>query len=313
MEIERSRSRSQEKAKKFRIQSKSWFLTYPRLNKSKEEALVLLQNKLAGKPYVGMVVCRELHEDGFPHIHAFVLLKDQFQCVNERFWDIEGHHGNYQKARDITSVAKYIKKDGDYLEHGEISWKEKLNAREEHRKYLGKRLIDGEPLEQVVRENPQLLFGLKHLEQDLHTWKRLTLKPHETTSTRGVWIFGRPGVGKSHYVRAHEPDLYLKAQNKWWDGYVGQKAVLIDDFDKQGVCLSHYLKIWADKYSCTGEIKGSNVALVHDKFYVTSNYSIDQLFDPNEDREINQALKRRFKQTRMLNWDDFRVNEETED
>ena len=83
MEIERSRSRSQEKAKKFRIQSKSWFLTYPKLDKSKEEALALLKNKLAGKPYVGMVVCRELHEDGSPHIHAFVLLKD-LQQLPER-------------------------------------------------------------------------------------------------------------------------------------------------------------------------------------------------------------------------------------
>ena len=116
MEIERSESESQEKAKKFRIQSKSWFLTYPKLDKSKEEALALLKNKLAGKPYVGMVVCRELHEDGSPHIHAFVLLKDLFNCQNERFWDLDSHHGEYQKARDITAVAKYIKKDGDYIE-----------------------------------------------------------------------------------------------------------------------------------------------------------------------------------------------------
>ena len=157
MEIERSRSRSQEKAKKFRIQSKSWFLTYPKLDKSKEEALALLKNKLAGKPYVGMVVCRELHEDGSPHIHAFVLLKDLFNCQNERFWDLDGHHGEYQKARDITAVAKYIKKDGDYIEDGVIDWKEKLDAKKAHRKYLGELMIkEGTTLKDLLHEDPSL-------------------------------------------------------------------------------------------------------------------------------------------------------------
>ena len=36
MEIERSRKPKPREGKKFRIQSKSWFLTYPKLDKSKE-------------------------------------------------------------------------------------------------------------------------------------------------------------------------------------------------------------------------------------------------------------------------------------
>jgi len=43
-------------------------------------------------------------------------------------------------------------------------------------------------------------------------------------------------------------------------------------------CLSHYLKIWMDKYSCKGEVKGGTTALNHDHFVVTSNYSIKDLF-----------------------------------
>ena len=129
----------------------------PQVDKSKEEALALLKNKLAGKPYVGMVVCRELHEDGSPHIHAFVLLKDLFNCQNERFWDLDGHHGEYQKARDITAVAKYIKKDGDYIEDGVIDWKEKLDAKKAHRKYLGELMIkEGTTLKDLLHEDPSL-------------------------------------------------------------------------------------------------------------------------------------------------------------
>ena len=66
-----------------------------------------------------------------------------------------------------------------------------------------------------------------------------------------------PGVGKTHSVISAEPSLYRKAQNKWWDGYVGQPAVLIDDFDETGASLHHYLKLWADRWAHTGEIKGA--------------------------------------------------------
>lgn len=82
-------------------------------------------------------------------------------------------------------------------------------------------------------------------------------------------------------MRTLEKDLYIKAQNKWWDGYQGEEAVLIDDFDKQGVCLAHYLKIWSDKWKCTGEIKGATIPLNFKRLYITSNYRIEELF--NED------------------------------
>lgn len=62
--------------------------------------------------------------------------------------------------------------------------------------------------------------------------------------------------------------------------------------------MSHYLKIWADKWGCTGEIKGGTVQLAHSKFVVTSNYSIEQLF-AGKDLTTVQALLRRFEVIEM--------------
>lgn len=63
-------------------------------------------------------------------------------------------------------------------------------------------------------------------------------------------------------------------------------------------CLSHYLKIWSDKWGCTGETKGGTVQLRHSKLVVTSNYSIEQLF-VKFPYETVQAISRRFEVIEM--------------
>lgn len=72
------------------------------------------------------------------------------------------------------------------------------------------------------------------------------------------------------------PGAFLKAQSKWWDGYSGQEAVILDDHDNP--CLGHYLKIWADKYACKGEIKGGTIPLSYKTFVVTSNKHPETLY-----------------------------------
>lgn len=100
----------------------------------------------------------------------------------------------------------------------------------------------------------------------------------EFDTDRGLWIVGKPGVGKTHYVRhtyGHE-GIYWKQQNKWWDGYNQEQVVCIDDMDSD--CLSHLLKTWSHKWPCYGEIKGGRVALNYKLLVVTSNFEISELF-----------------------------------
>lgn len=128
-------------------------------------------------------------------------------------------------------------------------------------------------------------------------------------TVRGLWWFGPPGAGKSFTARAEFPDLYLKEQNKWWDNYAGQTTVLLDDFDKQGVCLGHHLKIWLDKYPIRGEIKHGTVALVYTKFIITSNYQPEDLWD---DHVLCQAIRRRctFREFKSRRTEEDREKEE---
>lgn len=111
--------------------------------------------------------------------------------------------------------------------------------------------------------------------------------------------WGVTGSGKSHkaFNLASESghDFYVKGSTtKWWDGYKGEKIVIMDEFRGQ-IGIEHLLK-WFDKYPCYVEEKGGQLALQATTFYVCSNLDPRDWFK-DIDEETKQALLRRLKIT----------------
>nr|CBJ17735.1 truncated replication initiator protein [Cotton leaf curl Burewala virus] len=112
--------------KRFKVQAKNYFITYPQCSLTKEEALSQIQaiNTPSNKKYIKL--CRELHEDGSPHLHVLIQFEGKFVCTNNRFFDLvsptrSAHfHPNIQGAKSSSDVKAYIDKDGDTLEWGEF-------------------------------------------------------------------------------------------------------------------------------------------------------------------------------------------------
>lgn len=123
---------------------------------------------------------------------------------------------------------------------------------------------------------------------------------------RGIWIWGPPRVGKSMLANNYFGKVFKKDQSKWWDGYTGEDTVIMEDVDRHGgPQLAHWMKIWTDVYSLSGEIKGGKIPLNYKRFIVTSNFSIERIYGPNskmsdEEKEDAQvtvaAIKARFKE-----------------
>nr|AIY31172.1 AC1 protein [Tomato yellow leaf curl virus] len=108
----------------FKILAKNYFLTSPNCSLSKQEALSQLKNLQTPRNKKYNKVCRELHENGVPHLHVLIQFEGKKQCKNQRFIDLvspnrSAHfHPNIQAAKSSTVVKTYVEKDGHFIDFG---------------------------------------------------------------------------------------------------------------------------------------------------------------------------------------------------
>lgn len=258
-----------------------WFITYPQCGDlSREDVLAHLKTI---DDVIHYVIALEKHQDGNNHIHGYVKFVDGL-TVNKATTalDCKGYHGNYQPCRSPKHVIQYCTKEENYSSNFDI------------KQYLSKKgKVDATTLREKTTKDALIDGDISFMSARAYQYARSIVQvPYRPAGLRGIWIYGPAGVGKSRLVLDNVSPVFEKTQNKWFDGYNQEKDILIDDVDKQGTGLSHYLKRWADRYPCSGEVKGGNTQLHHDRLWVTSNYHPKDLWD---DEELVKAITRRFK------------------
>lgn len=257
----------------------TWFLTYPQSDVPTRAHL--LEHLKSIDNIIEYVVATEKHQDGNVHYHAYVKYETGVVLADApRKFTVPGcKSGNYQPARSAKAVMKYCTKEDDYESNFDVSSylnkKKKLSIETIKTKSAKQALIDGDITIASIRN-----YNLA---------RSIIIDPYEHDTVRGFWIYGPPGSGKSHAARVAYPDAYMKPQNKWFDGYEGQKTIVLEDLDTP--TLGHYLKIWTDRWSCSGEVKGGTTQLCHERFIITSNYSPEELF--KDDPVMAEAVARR--------------------
>lgn len=220
-----------------------------------------------------------------PHLQGFLVFK-KVQRLSGAIKQLPRCHVEIRlKQSTNKKAADYCKEDGDFQEFGVLSEQGKRNDLLQ----IANKLDDGASLLEVATAHPDTYIRNY---RGIANYKALITRDYTPQGLRGFWFVGPPGTGKSRTARDENPGAYIKAQNKWWDGYASEKAVILDDLDKGAYGLGHLLKIWSDRYPFSGEIKGGTVKVCYDKFIVTSNYFIEDLW--KDDPEIVAAIKRRF-------------------
>lgn len=195
---------------------------------------------------------------------------------------VEAARGNHQQAKDYSQ-----KEDPDFFEEGEIPEDPADRGAAEKRRW--QEAFDAAKMGQLEEIPPDIL--LRHYSTIKRIGQDFSQAPQRLEQTTGTWIHGDSGCGKTRAVFDFDANIYLKGLNKWWDGYIPGKNVLIDDLDPTHASwIGHFLKRWCDLYPFPGETKGGNRVFRPPRIFITSQYTIDQVFP---DLETRDALTRR--------------------
>jgi hypothetical protein len=114
--------------------------------------------------------------------------------------------------------------------------------------------------------------------------------------TKCDWVYGPTGTGKSHYAFSnYSPETHYVYPNDggWWDGYVGQEVVIINEF-RGGIMYSELLDL-LDKYPKQVRRRGREpVPFLAKLIIITSSKHPCSCYDGvyQEDDSIDQLLRR---------------------
>ena len=105
---------------------------------------------------------------------------------------------------------------------------------------------------------------------------------------------GAPGTGKTSHAYTDDPWLFRLSPPSsvggpvWWDGYSGQRTILIDDFDGW-IPYRTFLQV-TDVYPLTLPVKGGFVYADYSLIIITSNFPHDQWFVGTDPTPITRRI-----------------------
>lgn len=227
-----------------------------------------------------MILGHEVGESGTRHLQGYVEFTKQIKfntvkkIISERA-HLEPRMGTAVQARD------YCMKDGDYWEYGTMK-------KQGERKDLDniRQLAAEEGMRTVTRRGnfQQIKVAEKYLtyNEEPRDWKPTV-----------YWLWGPTGTGKSRKARelTEKMDTYTKNDGtKWWEGYDGQEAVIIDDFRPSWWSITEMLSL-LDRYEKRVEYKGGTRQFKARMIVVTSALCPEECYK-NTGEAIDQLLRR---------------------
>lgn len=254
------------------------------LNNYDDESLAHIRATLSSDCVYG-IVGREVGENGTPHLQGYAMFTRSlgFKTIQSRL-DPRCHLE--VAAGSPESNRRYCSKDGCFDEYGEIpnsnssSKPEGKITRDELFSEFTTLLGEGRSsarrgLAEFAKRRPGT-FGFSG---NVLLRNYLSVQPAEHRPDIIVkWYWGSPGTGKSRSAHEQMPSAFVKEpKSKWWNGYLLERDVIIDDYGLQCIDINHLLR-WFDRYPCYVESKGGMLPLIADSFIITSNFHPSQLF-----------------------------------
>lgn len=269
------------------MKSRAWCFTLNNYTEEEAKEVSLWHPSKATWLIVGYEIGEE---NKVPHLQGCVKWKSQ-RTLSACRKEISGRcHWEIKKGTYEQNV-EYCSKGGDWKEYGDRPLDPKEKGAKEKRKWDEVALLArAGKMDEICELHPDIYVRsyatLKKIRKDNQEL------PECLEGNCGYWIYGPPGTGKSHYALERWPDLYRKGTNKWFQSYTGQETVLMEEIEKDASYMGHFLKLWMDKTPFAAEDKHGGLLIRPKRVVVTSNYSIEEVF---EDEMVAAAIRRRCK------------------
>lgn len=232
-----------------------------------------------------LIYGKEVGEEGkTPHLQGYVEFENARamggvkKAFKNKTMHLEPRRGTAAQA------SEYCKKDGAFIEYGQISQQGKRSDLIEVAEIMKNR-----GLAALTEERPEMIIKYSKGILALQTF---LLKPR-TQKPRVVWLWGLAGTGKTRTATDGLPatDVYIQTFDKWWDGYQQQKRIVLDDYTWDGKDVSfRYLLRLLDRYACQVEVKGGTVHINSPEIYITCEFPPSTFWMGNMLTQVTRRL-----------------------
>lgn len=194
------------------------------------------------------------HLQGYLYMTNAIGLRNLHECLPRAHFEIA--RGTAEENRKYCSKGENVREFGVLPRQGKRTDLQSVRDMVAH----------GATMEQIAFEATPTLQALKYAET-LMKYRRPEAREPPTV----YWFWGPTGTGKTRTaVEMAGPDVWMSGRDlQWWDGYFGQKNVILDDLRASTVKFPELLKI-LDRYPYRVPIKGSSTQLVATRIFITS-------------------------------------------
>lgn len=227
---------------------------------------------------------------GTPHLQSFHQMKGRprFSSFKTVFPSV----AVTPVTQDNGCAAYCAKDDNVAFKTGEYI--QKTPGRRTDLEAVAKMAQQGCTLRELADTHPtavvQYSGGLKHL---LSIYE----KPRDRSRPKYVCcLWGATNLGKTRRIFDHierlgeTPYVWDPDMGVWWDGYAGQKYVIMDEFRGQ-MKRGSFLRL-TDRYPYRVQCKGGSMQFVADYIYITSPTHPEDWYDDLGDDKKDQFLRR---------------------
>lgn len=213
-----------------------------------------------------------LHVQAWAMTNSPVRMRRVKRYLDDNAAHVEKMHGTWEESRAYCTDAEK-----------RVAGTEPFSVGTEPRANQGRRtdllavrekILAGASMDDLFKDESTFEPAVRYT-RGLQAAVRALQPPANRSQTTVQALVGPPGTGKTRAVHEREPDLYtVDPPNSfggpvWWDGYAGQEAVLLDDYEGW-MPWSQLLRV-LDRYPLSVQAKGSSVPLRATRLYLTSN------------------------------------------